>query len=189
MKHTTGTSGNRFLRWQGDTWWAILSNHLGLGTCKVKQGDTLCHRITRGLAQPSRQLIYHSVPDSSSRTASDAAPPQPPLSLCTSRSRCAACKCSLPFLILFVPSCWPAHLPFFLSFPSLHPSLLLTFFCRGDQDTQKVRIAVSHCLGDTLKTMVELTFTWLSGLLCSAHYVCCSNHHNTFACTGDICDT
>lgn len=78
MKHTTGTSGNRFLRWQGDTWWAILSNHLGLGTCKVKQGDTLCHRITRGLAQPSRQLIYHSVPDSSSRTASDAAPPQPP---------------------------------------------------------------------------------------------------------------
>lgn len=89
MKHTTGTSGNRFLRWQGDTWWAILSNHLGLGTCKVKQGDTLCHRITRGLAQPSRQLIYHSVPDSSSRTASDAAPPSaPPLSLHLSLQMC-----------------------------------------------------------------------------------------------------
>ena len=25
-------------------------------------------------------------------------------------------------------SCWPAHLPFFLSSPSLHPSLLLIFF-------------------------------------------------------------
>ncbi|AQK97244.1 Putative ubiquitin-conjugating enzyme family [Zea mays] len=108
MKHTTGTSGNRFLRWQGDTWRAIPSNHLGLGTCKVKQGDTLCQRITRGLAQPSRQLIYHSVPDSSSRTTSDAAPPQPPsLSLHLSLQMC--CLQVLPaflhpFSHCFMPS-------------------------------------------------------------------------------------
>jgi hypothetical protein len=74
-------------------------------------------------------------------------------------------------------SCWPAHLPFFLSF-SVPPSISFAdLFCRGDLDTQKR--SVSHCIGDALKTMVELTFIWLSGLLCLTNYVRYSNHHNS----------
>ena len=76
------------------------------------------------------------------------------------------------FSVLLASS--PPLLPIF----SVPPSISFAdLFCRGDLDTQKH--SVSHCLGDALKTMVELTFIWLSGLLCLAHYVRYSNHHNS----------
>jgi len=91
------------------------------------------------------------------------------LAMCTVASRDGSgCR----FFVLLASS--PPVLPIF----SVPPSISFAdLFCRGDLDTQKR--SVSHCLGDALKTMVELTFIWLSGLLCLSHYVRYSNHHNS----------
>ena len=91
------------------------------------------------------------------------------LAMCTVASRDGSgCR----FFVLLASS--PPVLPIF----SVPPSISFAdLFCRGDLDTQKH--SVSHCLGDALKTMVELTFIWPSGLLCLAHYVRYSNHHNS----------
>jgi hypothetical protein len=50
------------------------------------------------------------------------------------------------------------------------------FYC-GDRDIQNY--SMSHCLGNALKTMVELTSICLRELLHLVHHVRYSSHHNT----------
>ena len=133
--------------------------------CKARQGDAICQRITRGLLSLRLSLQMRC---------------------CCGAARNFSLPLPFPFLPALCPQGWQ-RLQFFVLLASSPPVLPIfsvppsisfaDLFCRGDLDTQKH--SVSHCLGDALKTMVELTFIWLSGLLCLAHYVRYSNHHNS----------
>jgi hypothetical protein len=177
-----------------------LSNRLGLGTCKVRQGDAICQSVTRGWPSPPDSSYATPLVPNWGSLIHHLEPPALQMCCCHLQLLPAFCNSFPPCFSNCVTTDWSRlgashgrcsqhgwqglHVLCLAGQLTSRSSCLLLpsisfadmFYC-GDRDSQNY--SMSHCLGNTLKTMVELTSICLRELLHLVHHVCYSSHHNT----------